>query len=192
MNGWTCVDYGFPRPNHGLGTVNWTTRVDLPGTADYASAQGVVTVSQSTTQATITVNITKLAQGIRRDVLHRAFLAVVGTIVMVHRLTIDDNDAVGMTRAIDRFSHGGDTMHSGVPLRTTHCPMVRNSAIHLSPMVLRLLTFARHSRTTVQSLANQGRIDSQWITLRTIHYSTSGLTAAQRTFRIRCQRIGLG
>ncbi len=43
----------------GSGTVNWTTSSgSATGTADYASAQGVVTVSQSTTQATITVNIT--------------------------------------------------------------------------------------------------------------------------------------
>ncbi len=35
-----------------------------------------------------------------------------------------------MTRAIDRFSHGGDTMHSGVPLADYALPMARNSAIH--------------------------------------------------------------
>ncbi len=74
----------------------------------------------------------RLAQGIWRDVLHRAFLAVGGTIGDgTSVVTIDDNDAVGMTRAIDRFAHGGDTMHSGGATADYALPMVRNSAIHL-------------------------------------------------------------
>ena len=165
----------------GSGTVNWTTSSgSAAGTADYASAQGVLTVSQNATQATITVNLTddtlKESGETFYIVLSSPSVGTIGDGTSV--VTIEDDDAVGMTRAIDRFSHGGDVMHSGGA--TTEYTLPDGTQLSYSS-----LTYGSSIIDVRTAQPNDSAIPSQIkaeLTVngslyRTIFYSTSGLTA---------------